>query len=110
MTALELAQAALVGLGVAVQLASVLGVLVARGVFDRLHFTGPAGMLAPALVAVAIVLERSSGQVGVKAVLIALMLMVTNPVVVHATARAARIREAEGWKVFPDEAADAEEP
>ena len=110
MSALAVAQAALIGLAVAVQLASVLGVLVARGVFDRLHFTGPAAMLAPTLVAVAVVLERSFGQVGVKAVLVALTLMVTNPVVAHATARAAGIREADGWKIFPDEAAKADEP
>lgn len=104
------AQAALIGLAVAVQLASVLGVLLARGVLDRLHFTGPAAMLAPIAVAMAVVLERRFGQVGVKAILVALTLVLTNPVVVHATARAARIREVGGWKVLPDEAANADEP
>lgn len=103
-------EATLVGLAVAVQLASVLGVVVARGAFERLHFTGPAAMLAPTLVVVAVVLEAHLGQVGVKAILVALLLAVTNPFVVHATARAVRIREVGAWQALPDEAARADEP
>jgi multicomponent Na+:H+ antiporter subunit G len=103
-------EAALIGLAVAVQLSSVLGVVVARGTFARLHFTGPAAMLAPALVVVAVVLEARFGQVGVKAILVALLLAVTNPVVVHATARAVRIRDAGAWRALPDEVAGADEP
>jgi multicomponent Na+:H+ antiporter subunit G len=110
MSAVFMLEAALVSLAVAVQLACVLGVLVARSVLDRLHFTGPAAMLAPILVAVAVLLERRFGQVGVKALLVALTLIVTNPVIVHATARAARIRELGAWEALPDEAASAEEP
>jgi multicomponent Na+:H+ antiporter subunit G len=110
MSAVFALQVALVGLAVAVQLMCVLGLFVARGVLDRLHFTGPAAMLAPILVAVAVVLERRFGQVGVKALLIALTLIVTNPVIVHATARAARIRELGAWEARPDEAAGADEP
>ena len=100
----------LVGLGVAIQLASVLGVLVARGVFNRLHFAGPAAMLAPAPIAAALGIANHLGQVGVKALLVALTLFVLNPVLVHATARAVRIREFGEWRVLPAERSRAREP
>ena len=101
---------ALVALGVGIQLASILGVLVARGVFNRLHFTGPAAMVAPAPIAAALVLANNLGQVGVKALLVALTLFVLNPVLVHATARAVRIREFGEWRVLPAERSRAREP
>lgn len=99
----------LVSLGVALQVASVLGVVLMRGVLDRLHFTGPAAMLAPASIAAALALEDSLGQVGLKAILVAATLFVTNPVLVHATARAARVREIGEWRLLPAERAEAQE-
>jgi monovalent cation/proton antiporter MnhG/PhaG subunit len=91
--------AVLLGAGVAVELASVLGVLLLRDAFDRLHFTAPATTLGPLAIAAAVVLRESFSQADIKALLVAVVLLVTNPVLTHATARAARIRAHGAWTV-----------
>ena len=40
--------------------------------------------------------------------MIAAVLVVTNPVLVHATARAGRVRELERWGVHPEEELEVE--
>jgi multicomponent Na+:H+ antiporter subunit G len=86
--------AILLGLAAAVLFAGVVGVLVAGDVFDRLHFTGPASIFAPVLIAVAVAADFGPlSQAGLKAILVALLIVGLDPVLVHATARAARIRE-----------------
>ena len=95
----ELAVLALLALGVGVTLLSCLGVLVMRDAYDRLHYTAPAGVLAPLVIAAAVVLEERLSAAGIKAVLVALVLVATNPVLGHATARAARIREHGQWTI-----------
>ena len=95
----ELAVAALLVVGVAAALLSCLGVLVMRDAYDRLHYTAPAATLAPVLLAAAVVVEEGLSAVGVKALLVALVLVATNPVLSHATARAARIRQFGHWSV-----------
>jgi multicomponent Na+:H+ antiporter subunit G len=95
----ELAVAALLVVGVAAALLSCLGVLVMGNAYDRLHYTAPAATLAPALLAAAIVLEEGLSAVAVKALLVAVVLVATNPVLSHATARAARIRQFGHWSV-----------
>src|SRR4029450_5735242 len=54
-----LAVAALLAFGVGVTLLSCLGVLVMRDPSDRLHYTGPAAVLAPVAIAVAVALEQT---------------------------------------------------
>jgi monovalent cation/proton antiporter MnhG/PhaG subunit len=95
----DVAVAVLLGAGVAVELASVLGMLLLRDAFDRLHFTAPATTLGPLAIAAAVVLRESFSQAGIKALLVAVVLLVTNPVLTHATARAARIRAHGAWTV-----------
>jgi monovalent cation/proton antiporter MnhG/PhaG subunit len=95
----ELAVIALLVAGVAITLFSCLGVLVMRDAYDRLHYAGPAGVLAPVAIAAAVVLEERLSAAGIKALLVALVLVATNPVLGHATARAARIREFGSWTV-----------
>ena len=95
----ELAVGGLLLVGVAVTLLSCLGVLLMRDAFDRLHYTTPAATIAPVTIAAAVVLEERLSAAGIKAVLIALVLVVTNPVLGHATARAARIRQFGEWTV-----------
>jgi multicomponent Na+:H+ antiporter subunit G len=99
----ELAVLALLALGVGVTLLSCLGVLVMRDAYDRLHYTAPAGVLAPLAIAAAVVLEERLSAAGIKAVLVALVLVATNPVLGHATARAARIRQFGEWRVREEE-------
>jgi multicomponent Na+:H+ antiporter subunit G len=99
----DLLVTALLVVGVAVTLFSCLGVLLMRDPYDRLHYTGPAAVVAPVAIAAAVVLSEGLSAAGVKAVLIALVLVTTNPVLGHATARAARIRELGEWTVRDEE-------
>jgi monovalent cation/proton antiporter MnhG/PhaG subunit len=85
---------ALLVVGVAAQLAAVVGILVATDVYDRLHFTGPAAIFGPACFALAVVIDEGPlSQAGLKSILVALFLLGSSPVLVHATARAAYVRE-----------------
>jgi monovalent cation/proton antiporter MnhG/PhaG subunit len=99
MSGRELAVIALLVVGVGVTLFSCLGVLVMRDAYDRLHYAAPAAVLAPVAIATAVVLEERFSAAGIKAVLVALVLVVTNPVLGHATARAARIRQFGEWTI-----------
>lgn len=100
---------ALLGLGAASVLMSCVGVLVMRDALDRLHFTAPASTIGPVLIAAAVLVEEPLSSAGIKAVLVALLIVVTTPVLTHATARAARIREHGRWKLLPHELDDREE-
>ena len=80
----------LLGLGAAGELLCVLGVVVMRTTFDRLHYAG-AGTTVPAFFVLAAVLVRehvSSG--GLEAIAAVAILFGLGPLLVHATARAAR--------------------
>jgi multicomponent Na+:H+ antiporter subunit G len=88
-----IAIAVLLVLGVGVELACCVGVLAMRDAYDRLHFTAPATTIGPLAIAAAIVLQENLSAAGIKALLVALALLMTNPVLTHATARAARVRE-----------------
>jgi multicomponent Na+:H+ antiporter subunit G len=78
---------------VVLQLACVVGLVLAPGPLARLHFTAPASALAPGLVTAAVLVAGAPSGLALKAILVAVVLGITNPVVTHATARAARIRE-----------------
>ena len=99
----DLAVTALLVLAVAVTLVSCAGVLLMRDSYDRLHYTAPAAVIPPVAIAAAVVLEERLSAAGIKALLIALVLIVTNPVLGHATARAARIRQYGQWRVRDEE-------
>lgn len=93
----------LVSVGVLVSLLCCVGLLAMRDVFDRMHYLGPATIISPLLIAAGILLYSGISQAGIKAVLIAVVLVVTSPVLAHTTARAARIREQGDWRIRPDE-------
>ncbi len=96
---------ALLGLAVVVQLGSALGLLLMPHLYDRLHFLGPATTVAPVLVAGAVVTREALDHQGIFAVLVAVFMLAFQPVLTHATARAARIRRHGDWRLRPDEAA-----
>jgi multisubunit Na+/H+ antiporter MnhG subunit len=85
--------AVLIGLAVAVELCCCIGVLVMDGAYDKLHYLGPASIVGPLLVAAAVVVRESLSQAGIKALLTAGLLIVSSPVLTHATARALYIRQ-----------------
>jgi multicomponent Na+:H+ antiporter subunit G len=94
----------LLAVGVSAQLIGVVGVLAGSDVYNRLHFIGPAGIFGPACFAPAVVLDEGVfSQAGLKSMLVALLLLGLSPVLVHATARAAYVRE-HGSLALPEEA------
>jgi multicomponent Na+:H+ antiporter subunit G len=95
--------AALLTAAVGVELLCCVGVLVMNDVFDRLHYLGPASAVGPFLVAGAVLVEESLGQPFVKATLVAILIAISGPVLSHATARAARVRQFDHWSAMPAE-------
>jgi monovalent cation/proton antiporter MnhG/PhaG subunit len=95
------AVAILLAVGVGVELFCCVGVLVMRDLYDKLHYTAPATTIGSLAIAAAVVVQESFSQAGIKAILVFLILLVTNPVLSHATARAARVRELGHWEPRP---------
>jgi multisubunit Na+/H+ antiporter MnhG subunit len=85
--------AALLALAVLVELICCAGILAMRTPLQRLHFVGPAAMVCPVLVALAVAVSKNplSGA-GLKALFIAAVMVVFAPVLSHATGRAALVR------------------
>jgi multisubunit Na+/H+ antiporter MnhG subunit len=92
----------LLGTGVLLQLLSIVGVLVASDVFDRLHFTGPSA-LGVVAIALAVLIDEGLSVVGAKSLVIAALLVTINAVLTHATGRAARVRQFGHWAAMPEE-------
>src|SRR6202012_2144667 len=88
----SVAVAVLLIAGVAIELLCCIGVLVMRGPYARLHYTAPAGVGA-LLIAIAVVVRQGFSLIGDQALLLAVFVLVSAPVLSHVTARAARIRE-----------------
>ncbi|GAC1537609.1 MAG: hypothetical protein NVS3B12_21780 [Acidimicrobiales bacterium] len=85
--------------GVGTQAWSCLGVCAMADAMDRLHFTAPATTLGIGAVGMAMVLEFSLSTMGIKAILVVVLVGVTNPILTHATARALRVRAHGRWQV-----------
>lgn len=84
-------------LGGSIELLAVLGVVVMRDVYDRLHYVGLASFGAM-LIAVAVVVRESFSLIGDKSLLVGVTLILVGPVVVHTTARSLLIRERGDWR------------
>jgi multicomponent Na+:H+ antiporter subunit G len=84
---------ALVVVGVAVQVLACLGVLLMRDVLDRLHYVG-ASAAGVTCVCAAVVVAEGPSVIGLKAILTAAFLLVSGPVLAHATARAIHLHRA----------------
>ena len=69
-----------------------IGILVCRDVFDQIHYLAPGSLVGSVAISAAVLLHGGFSQAGSKSVLIAILLLLSNPVLSHATARAARIR------------------
>jgi multisubunit Na+/H+ antiporter MnhG subunit len=95
--------------GVGVQVLCCLGLLLLRDAFDRLHCAGAVGF-GGALICASIVVRDSFSLMGNKAAAIAVLLLFANPVLVHVTARMARIRAFGDWRVAPGEPVEAVDP
>ena len=89
--------AVLLGLTVLVEAICCAGILVMKTPLQRLHYVGPASMVCPVLVALAVAVSKNplSGA-GLKALFIAAIVVVFAPVLSHATGRAALARRGPG--------------
>jgi monovalent cation/proton antiporter MnhG/PhaG subunit len=99
----HLAVDVLLALGVTLELLCVLGVLVMRDALDRLHYAGAASTLGPLLIVAAILVEHPHDSSGVTAILVGAALLVLNPLLSTATARAARMRRLGRVEALPEE-------
>jgi len=89
---------ALLGLAVVIVLASSAGVLVMRGVYDKLHFVTPAALVAPVLVTLAVLVHAGFSATTAETVMALLFMVIAGPFLTHATIRAARVREKGAWR------------
>jgi multicomponent Na+:H+ antiporter subunit G len=106
----DVAVAVLLALGVASALLSAVGLVATRNPYDQLHFTGPATVVAPVAIAIAVLVEEPLSSAGIKSVLVAIVMITTGPVLIHATARAGRVRERGRWVVLSEELEQKEHP
>jgi hypothetical protein len=84
----------LVWVGVAVELACCIGLVVPRSAIDRLHFAGAATVSGPVLVAAAVCVEEGVFTTnGLDSIAIALLLALLGGALGVATARTIRLRE-----------------
>jgi multicomponent Na+:H+ antiporter subunit G len=97
-------------IGTASVVLSCAGLVAARSSWDKLHFTGPATVIAPVMLAAAVLVQEPLSSAGVKAVLVAVVMLLTGPVVLHATARAARVRDHGRFVILSGEAERKERP
>jgi monovalent cation/proton antiporter MnhG/PhaG subunit len=104
----QLVEYVLLALGTGTLVLSAVGVLAMRSVYDRLHYVGSASV-GGALVCIAVTVRESFSLIGNKSLLIAFFLLVTGPVLVHATARAARVRERGTWSLKEGEEVEVAE-
>ncbi len=99
----------LLGLAVAVVLSASIGVLVMRDAYAKLHFVTPAALVAPALVALAILVQMGLYENTGETFLALLIMVIAGPYLSHATIRAIRIREKGDWRLHKSGQAPAGE-
>jgi multisubunit Na+/H+ antiporter MnhG subunit len=90
----DVATWALVCAGAGLHVFTCLGVTLMRDALDRLHYAA-ASSAGVACLCAAVVVRESFSQIGLKAILTGAFMLVSGPVLVHATARAIHLhREA----------------
>ena len=88
----------LLGLAAAVVLVSSAGILVMRDAYQKLHYVAPIAVVAPVIVALAVLVQSGWTENSGETWLGLLFMVVGGPFLTHATIRAARIRETGDWR------------
>jgi multisubunit Na+/H+ antiporter MnhG subunit len=88
----------LLGLAVLIVVGASLGVLLMRDAFQKLHFVTPAALVAPLLVALAILAQVGLYSNTGETFLALLFMVIAGPFLSHATMRAIRVREQGDWR------------
>jgi multisubunit Na+/H+ antiporter MnhG subunit len=89
----EVAADVVLGLAVAIVLASSAGVLVMRGAYRKLHFVTPAALVAPVLVVLAVFIRSGLSENTGESLVALVFLLVAGPYLTHATVRAVRTHD-----------------
>jgi monovalent cation/proton antiporter MnhG/PhaG subunit len=95
-TARDLIVDVLLAFGVGAELICCVGVLLMRNAFDRLHYSSAATTVGPVLIGAAVLVRESVSAGGLQTIATVSLLFLLNPVVLIATARAARRIEEHG--------------
>jgi multisubunit Na+/H+ antiporter MnhG subunit len=88
----------LLGLAVVTVAGAALGVLLMRDAYQKLHFVTPAALVAPLLVALAVLVQMGLQENTGETCLALFFMVVAGPYLSHATMRAIRIREKGDWR------------
>jgi multisubunit Na+/H+ antiporter MnhG subunit len=88
----------LLGLAAVVVLVSSAGILVMRDAYQKLHYVAPIAVVAPVIVALAVLVQSGWTENSGETWLGLLFMVVGGPFLAHATIRAARIREKGDWR------------
>jgi multisubunit Na+/H+ antiporter MnhG subunit len=88
----------LLGLAVVIVVGASLGVLLMRDAYQKLHFVTPAALVAPVLVALAVLVQMGLYENSGETFLALFFMMIAGPYLSHATMRAIRVREKGDWR------------
>jgi multisubunit Na+/H+ antiporter MnhG subunit len=88
----------LLGLAVVTVASASLGVLLMRDAYQKLHFVTPAALVAPALVALAVLVQMGLYENTGETCLALFFMVIAGPFLSHATMRAIRVREKGDWR------------
>jgi multisubunit Na+/H+ antiporter MnhG subunit len=88
----------LLALAVLVVASASLGVVLMRDAYDKLHFVTPAALIAPVLVALAVLVQMGLYENTGETFLALFAMVIAGPYLSHATMRAIRVREKGDWR------------
>jgi multisubunit Na+/H+ antiporter MnhG subunit len=88
----------LLGLAVVIVASASLGVLLMRDAYQKLHFVTPAALVAPVLVALAVLVQMGLYENTGETCLALFFMVIAGPYLSHATMRAIRVRERGDWR------------
>ncbi|HUB23041.1 MAG TPA: monovalent cation/H(+) antiporter subunit G [Streptosporangiaceae bacterium] len=98
MIARDVAADVLLGLAVLTVASAALGVLLMRDADQKLHFVTPAALIAPVLVALAVLVQAGFYENSGETCLALFFMAIAGPYLSHATMRAIRVREHGDWR------------
>lgn len=92
MSTREIVVGALLAIGILGFVITAIGLIVCDDLYEQIHFLAPASLLGAIAIPAAVVVNDGFSQMGTKAILIAILLFISNPILSHATARAGCVR------------------
>ena len=93
----------LLGVAVTVELLCVLGVVVMRTTYDRLHYLSASTSVGPFLILAALIVREGICAETMDAIAAVGILFLAGPILVHATGRAVRRIDYGGEQALPEE-------